>query len=91
MTDTALLIALFGVAYFSFALFALSQARYWRQLTHAAPLSTFQVRLLRGLGGVGLALSLVLALLRDGPGLGSLLWVCVISTAAITLGLTIRK
>ena len=91
MTDTVLLIALFGVAYLSFALFALSQARYWRQLTNAAPLSSSQVRLLRGLGGAGLMLSLVFALLRDGPGLGSLLWLTALSVAAIMLGLTLRK
>lgn len=91
MTDTILLIALFAIAYFSFALFALSQARYWRQLTHTAPLSAFHVLLLRVLGGAGLVLSLVFALLRDGPGLGSLLWITSLSVAAIVLGLTLRK
>ncbi len=39
----------------------------------------------RFIGGLFLALSLSLALWRDGPGFGSLLWAALLSLAAYTL------
>jgi len=48
-----------------------------------------RVILFRGGGAVLLAGSLALALLRDGPGFGSLLWATAISIAALGVALTL--
>jgi len=44
---------------------------------------------LRGAGAGMIALSLVLALMREGPGFGSLLWATMISLAALAVAFTL--
>lgn len=44
---------------------------------------------LRALGGLMLAAALGFALLRDGPSFGALLWVTVLSAAAVAIAFTL--
>jgi len=85
MPDSLLLLALFAAAYAGFVLLALSQARHWRTVVGAAALPRSRVLALRTIGGALIALSLLIALMRDGPSFGSLLWATAISLAALAV------
>ena len=85
MQEALLLPALFLSAYLGFALLALGQARQWRRVSGAPPPDRIRILALRLLGAAGLALSLTLSLLRDGPSFGSLLWTTTISLAALAI------
>lgn len=89
MPDSLLLLALFAAAYAGFALLALSQARHWRTVIGDAVLPRGRVLVLRTIGGALIALSLILALTRDGPSFGSLLWATAISLAALAVTFTL--
>jgi len=89
MPDSLLLLALSAAAYAGFALLALSQARHWRAVVGDAALPRKQVLVLRTLGGALIALSLLLALMRDGPSFGSLLWATAISLAPLGVAFTL--
>ena len=89
MTEAALLIALAATAYLGFALLALSQNRHWRSVTGTATPTALVAFVLRALAGLALATSLTVALLRDGPSFGALLWATVLSTAAIAVAFTL--
>ncbi|GEC17638.1 DUF3325 domain-containing protein [Nitrobacter winogradskyi] len=75
-------VALVLVLHFGFALLALSQDRNWRLVVAAPSLSRVAKITLRIAGYALLALGLSLALWRDGPGFGSLMWGTLISLAA---------
>jgi len=83
------LAGIFASAYLGFALLALSQSQHWQRVAGASPPGRTRVILFRGGGAVLLAGSLALALLRDGPGFGSLLWATAISIAALGVALTL--
>jgi len=89
MSDSLYLLTLLAAAYAGFALLALSQARHWRTVVGAAALPRRRVLVLRTLGGALIALSLILALMRDGPSFGSLLWATAISLAALAVAFTL--
>jgi len=89
MPDSLLLLALSAAAYVGFALLALSQAQHWRTVTGAAALPRRRLLVLRSIGGALIALSLILAPLRDGPSFGSLLWATAISLAALGVAFTL--
>ena len=89
MEDALPLIALSFTVYLGFALLALSQTRHWRQVAGPTPPSHGRVIALRFAGSATIALSLVLALTRDGPSFGALLWATAISLAALTVALTL--
>ena len=76
-------------AYLGFALLALTQARPWQKVVQTPPPTGLRLLALRALGGLALALSLGLALLRDGPSFGALLWVTAISLAALAVAFTL--
>ena len=84
-----MLMALSLTAYLGFALLALSQARPRRRLGLAAELARGRRIGLRLAGGLLLVLALVLALLRDGPGFGGLLWATAVSLAALAVAFTL--
>jgi hypothetical protein len=86
MRDVVLLIAVLATAYSGFALLALSQARHWHEVTDA-PLPS--QRWLRLWGSAALVLALALALMRDGPAFGAVLWVVIASISAIAVALTL--
>ena len=89
MTEAALLIAIAAAAYLGFALLALSQGRHWRSVTGTTTRTALEAFVLRALAGLALATSLAIALLRDGPSFGALLWATVLSTAAIAVAFTL--
>lgn len=84
-----MLIALSLAAYAGFLLLALAQARPRQRLGLAAQLAPGRRLSLRLGGALLLALALVLALARDGPGFGSLLWGTAISLAALAVACTL--
>ena len=84
-----MLIALSLAAYFGFLLLALAQARPRQRLGLAAKLAPGRRLSLRLGGALLLALALVLALARDGPGFGGLLWGTAISLAALAVACTL--
>ena len=88
--QSALLIATALAAYLGFALLALGQARPWQRVAQTPPPPTgLRLLALRMLGGLALALSLGLALLRDGPSFGALLWATAITLAALAVAFTL--
>lgn len=89
MADTLLLLAVFVSAYTGFACFALSQVRHWRAVIGGPPPRRRVVLALRTLGSMLLGASLALALLRDGPSFGSLLWATAISLTALAVAFTL--
>jgi len=81
-----MLAAVFLTAWLGFALLALSQARHWRHVTGCkAPPGRVRVIVYRTAASVLLTASLALALMRDGPSFGSLLWATMISLAALAV------
>ena len=85
----ALLLALALASYFGFALLALSQDRHWERSGGGRHCPARLVLPMRILGYGFLAASLALALWRDGPGFGSLLWVSMLSVGAIAVTCTL--
>lgn len=77
MAEALLLLATFAAAYGGFLCLALSQQRHWRVWLPGRQLTRPAQWALRA-PGAGL-----LALLRDGPSFGSLLWATAISLAAL--------
>ena len=84
-----MLIALSLAAYAGFLLLALAQARPRQRLGLTAELAPGRRLSLRLGGALLLALALVLALARDGPGFGGLLWCTAISLAALAVACTL--
>ncbi|WP_421710211.1 DUF3325 family protein [Algihabitans sp.] len=87
--QSALLIATALAAYLGFALLALGQARPWQRVAQTLPPTGLRLLALRTLGGLALTLSLGLALLRDGPSFGALLWATAITLAALAVAFTL--
>lgn len=89
MIAAGLLAALLASAYAGFTLLALSQDRHWHHLGGARHCPPRAARLLR-VAGYGLLLaSLGLAILRDGPSFGALLWVAALTVAALAVVCTL--
>jgi biopolymer transport protein ExbB len=87
--EIVLLLALAVACYMGFAMLALSQARHWQQTGGRPPLTRAKVMAFR-VGGYSLLLAgLAIALWRDGPGFGSLLWGTMISVAALAVVATL--
>lgn len=81
-------LALIGVLLFAgLALIALSQRPNWKAVTGGGRPTRVAVR--RALGTVLLTASLALALWRDGPAFGSLLWFVAVQAAGVAVALTL--
>jgi len=89
MAAMLLLLAVFPSAYVGFACFALSQVRHWRAVVGDPPPRRMIVLALRSIGTGLLGASLALALVRDGPSFGSLLWATAISIAALAVAFSL--
>lgn len=87
-----LLLGVFAAAYVGFALLALSQKQHWQRVTHSAVAASPRSRMLRHAGAVLLVASLALAILRDGPAFGAILWTVwlTVAGAAVSFTLTLR-
>lgn len=81
-------LALIVLLHIGFALLALSQDQHRRALS-AAPLGGHARLIQRVIAYSLIALALPLALWRDGPGFGSLLWACLLSVAAFAVTVTL--
>ncbi len=84
-----LLLALLVVSYLGFALLALSQDRHWHHVSGARHCPQRIVLTLRTFGYALLLLALFLAVLRDGPSFGTLLWGTTISVVALAVVATL--
>ena len=80
MRDMALFALMFAFAYAGFLLLALSQQEHWKAIF--GRIADRKPRWLRWAGGIPLGLSLLVALYRDGPAFGAILWVVVLIIAA---------
>lgn len=89
MRDAAMLIALLICAYLGFALLALSQPRNWSIAMGERPFRPASVPALRAGGSVMLIASLLIALMRDGPALGAILWVVILAIAGMLVVFTL--
>ena len=81
----ALLMALVLASYGGFALLALSQDRHWQRAGGPLPFPARLVVPMRTLGYGLLLAALMLALLRDGAGFGSLVWATMLSIGALAV------
>lgn len=89
MRDLALLVALALLAYLGLAALALAQRRNWSLVMSARPFVPAAVAPLRIAGGALLAMSLAIALLRDGPAFGPILWVVTLIVAGLLVVVTL--
>lgn len=101
MRDAALLLLASGAAYVSFAWLALSQDRHWRRVAGVAGTSedagasrdvpAGRRTSLRLAASLLLLIGLILSLLRDGPGFGTLMWIGELSLAAYAVVITLVR
>ncbi|MEW5710408.1 MAG: DUF3325 family protein [Pseudomonadota bacterium] len=84
-----LLALVFLCAYAGLAAFAFAMPRHLSQATGAAALPGRWRFALRGAGALLLAGSLAAAVIRDGGGLGSLLWIAALGAAGLALVLVL--
>lgn len=89
MSEALLLAGVFAAGLLAFAMLALSQARHWRQVADAAPPAGGRIRAMRALGAALLGLAYALALWRDGPSFGTLLWVTALSVSALAVAVSL--
>lgn len=69
--------------------FALAKAPHWQQVRGQAMPKTSHVRALYFLGSAALALSLVLCLVADHVSMASLVWVMLLTGAALVVTFTL--
>lgn len=88
-----LLLALLGVTYAGFAALALSQRPNWDILMLRRRFPAHLVRTLRACGFALLVSALSIALVRDGPSFGAILWTIMlaIGAALVAATLTFRR
>lgn len=87
--EAALIVAVLTMTYLGFALLALSQERHWLHLCGERHCPPGIARRLRLAGYASLAAGLCLALLRDGAGFGSLVWVMTLTVASFAVVCTL--
>jgi hypothetical protein len=89
MREIALLMLAMAASCFGFACLALSMERHREAVSAEIAWSARQLAVLRTIGGLALVVSLMLALLRDGPSFGSLMWVLILTAGAIAVSFTL--
>jgi hypothetical protein len=89
MRDALYLLAAFAATYLAFACFALTQPQHWRAVTAAAGCAPLGKVFLKIAGIAGLASGLAIALWREGPDYGALLWVTELTVAAASVVATL--
>lgn len=87
--EAALIGAVLAICYLGFALLALSQDRHWLHLCGERHCPPGIAGRLRVAGYASLAAGLCLALLRDGPGFGSLVWATTLTVASFAVVCTL--
>jgi hypothetical protein len=87
---SGLLIAMALLCYLGFALLALSQDRHWRRAGGGdAPCPPRLVRPARTVGYGLVLLALPVAVVRDGPDFGTVLWATMLGVVAIAVVATL--
>jgi len=81
--EAGLLAASFAVSWLGFALLASSQAKYRRAMA-VTRVPRRRLTIQRSAGGLLLLFALALTCLRDGPSFGTVLWLLILSLAAVT-------
>ena len=89
MFDAVLLLLLFGASYLMFAFFALSQRRHWQAVAGKWPYSIKFAYWMRGSALALLLISSGIALFRDGPSYGAILWITIQTICALLVVLTL--
>lgn len=87
--NLALLVAMFGTNCLGFVLLALGQQRHWHAVIGEHDLTSGVKFCLRMAAAAFLSGSFFLALIRDGAGFGTLLWVNGLSVSAFAVVATI--
>lgn len=89
MTQLVLMLAASLLSLVGFAWLALSQERHFEQV-HGSPMPAGRRwGVQRGLGGAAIALALPLCVVGEGGGFGTLLWLVMISSAAMAVTFTL--
>lgn len=89
MHETLWLVSAMTASYLGFGCLALSLRQHWKDVTHEPPLRPASVATLRVIGYTAIASTLVLTVLRDGPGFGSVLWVLLLTASATAIAFTL--
>lgn len=89
MLNSALIPVTFGAAYLGLSLLALTLERHRKQVSDRDFPGPIRVRACRTAAYLLLASSLAPAWLRDGPGFGVIVWVMLLSAAAVSVALTL--
>jgi hypothetical protein len=87
--QAVLIVAVLATAYLGFALLALSQDRHWLHLSGARHCPPRLARIFRVAGYALLIAGLGAALLRDGAGFGSLVWMTTLTVGAFAVVCTL--
>lgn len=89
MTPVLLLMLAALASYLGFACLALAMPRHWAQAGGRRVDAVSHRRRLRACGFALLGIAYLLLVYRDGPSFGSVLWVVLLSGAAIAVALTL--
>lgn len=90
MADPWMLQLLAAVAaVIGFGWLALAMDTHWEQAHGARPQSPQRVRVMRSLGGVALAGSLLLCLQADHASMAVLVWLMLLAAAVLTVAMTL--
>lgn len=84
-TKALLLLGALGASTLGLGWLALAMDTHWQQVRGAAARSAAQVRALRMLGALALALSLLLCLSADHATIGALVWVMMLCVGALSI------
>ena len=85
MREAVLLFVSFAASWLGLALFAYSQAKHRKAMAVARTPLRQQLMIRRGAGVLLLLAALLLTYLRDGPSFGTVLWLLLLSLAAVTV------
>ena len=91
MADTWLRLAAFLCSTCGMAWLALAMPPHWQQVRRTTRRPGHATRTLRTLGTTALAVSLALALCADHPTIAPLVWVMMLTAAAILIALTLAN
>ncbi|WP_133490008.1 DUF3325 domain-containing protein [Alcanivorax sp. 24] len=84
MLSVALILSVAGMGWFALAL-----DTHWKQVCGKQPRGQASSRVLRGLGGAALSLSLILCLKVDHPTMAALVWIMALAGAALIVAFTL--
>lgn len=88
-TSSMLLIAACIISTLGLAWIALAMEIHWQQVQGSAPLVTSVQLLLRGLGGLALAISLALCMATDHVSMAALVWIMLLAAGTVFVAFTL--